>query len=135
MEKLTAASIKIIVTLLSILTAAFVVNAVGQVTGKFAYDFPPELIALCQTIFGASTAVWSIGWIAEWRAKKQFEDEKIAEVSLGKDVVDAEEIPAIEQSILITDKAASKYADKVEHLDNLYPPTQNIEVSIMEVHD
>lgn len=125
MDRLTATAERVIGVMLSILIAAFVVNAVGTITGAFAYPFPAEMVALWTNILGATTAVWGIGWFGQFCQKveeKLFEKEKTHPVPLGKElIVDAEIIEKVSQSAETVAIEAAKFDKRTEALNVLYP--------------
>lgn len=125
MDRLTAAAERVIGVMLSILMAAFVVNAVGTITGAFDYPFPAEMVALWTNILGATTAVWGIGWFGQFYQsleERHFEREKTQPVPLGKElIVDAEVIEKVADSAELVAIEAAKFGKQTEALNVLYP--------------
>ncbi len=81
--------------MLTLLTAAFVLNAYGIISGRFDYPFPGEIIGLCQLVLGAAISVLTLGGIAAMRARedKEFSTDgtvlvEPAQIERAKDLVE-----------------------------------------------
>lgn len=104
--------------MLTLLTAAFVLNAYGIVTGRFDYPFPGEIIGLCQLVLGAAISVLTLGGIAAMRAHEDDDDTEVLAIE-----------PAEEVAVTIEPEP------QAEHLNNLYPVPWEGDLAIMEVND
>lgn len=124
----------VVVGMLTLLTAAFVLNAWGIVSGRFDYPFPGEIIGLCQLVLGAAISVLTLGGIAAMRAARE-EDECITPVSIdGKVLIEPALIEKAKDSAEIVTVTAEKFDERTD-LDNLYPGIWDGQISIMEVND
>lgn len=117
--------------MLTLLTAAFVLNAYGIVTGRFDYPFPGEIVGLCQLVVGASMTILTLGGIAAIRAKEH-DDHCLSEVPVdGAVLIEPAQIEKAKDSAEIVTVTAEKF-DERTHLDHLFPGSWDGEISIME---
>lgn len=120
--------------MLGLLTAAFVLNAYGIITGRFVYPFPGEIVGLCQLVLGTAISVLTLGGIAEIRAKEN-NDHCISDVPVdGAVLIEAAQIEKAKDSVEIVTVTAEKF-DERTHLDHLFPGSWDGEISIMEVKE
>lgn len=131
MKALILIAAVVVVGMLTLLTAAFVLNAWGIVSGRFDYPFPREIIGLCQIVLGAAISVLTLGGIAAVRAKDA-EDNFISAVPVdGKELVEPAQIEKAKDSAEIVTVTAEKF-DERTHLDRLFPGEWDGEITIRE---
>ena len=121
--------------MLGLLTAAFVLNAYGIVSGRFDYPFPGEIFGLCQLVLGAAISVLTLGGIVALRSQEDEEDERISPVPIEcKVLIEPAQIEKAKDSAEIVTVTAEKFDERTD-LDNLYPGIWDGQISIMEVND
>lgn len=109
-------AVLVVVAMLTMLAAAFCLNAYGIVSGRFAYPFDPAIIGLCQIVLSAGVSVLALGRYVEKEAEEEREEVKCLP-ALPAPITDAEII--VEST----------------HLDHLFPGTWDGEISIRESKD
>jgi len=103
-------AVLVVVAMLTMLAAAFFLNAYGIVSGRFDYPFDPAIIGLCQLVLSAAVSVLALGQYVEEEEEQEREEVKC----LPAPVTDAEIVVESEQ------------------LDNLFPGEWDGEITIRE---
>lgn len=110
-------AVLVVVAMLTMLAAAFCLNAYGIVSGRFAYPFDPAIIGLCQLVLSAGVSVLALGRYVEKEEAAQEKEDVQCLPALPAPITDAEII--VEST----------------HLDHLFPGTWDGEISIRESKD
>lgn len=99
-----------VVGLLSaLLLGGFVINLIGQVSGYYQYNIPPEIVEIIKHAIGASLTVLSLGAIAEYRGRGECDHEDFPRIEeKHSDVVDVEPLAISAHR----ESSSSKLADK-----------------------
>lgn len=103
-------AVLVVVDMLTLLAAAFILNAIGIVSGRFDYPFDPAIVGLCQIVLSAAVSVLALGRYVEEEEEQEKEEVKC----LPAPVTDAEIVIESEQ------------------LDNLFPGVWDGEITIRE---
>lgn len=102
-------AVLVVVAMLTLLAAAFFLNAYGIVSGRFDYPFDPAIIGLCQLVLSAAVSVLALGRYVEKEEEQEREEVKC----LPAPVTDVEIVES-------------------EHLDRLFPGEWDGEITIRE---
>jgi len=120
---------------LTLLIAAFALNAWGVVTGRFDYHCEANLFSLIEFVLGASSAVWTGAFLSMYRKEKAeeraFNQEKIPTIQPDSVtvLVERKDVPKYEEAIdciVVTnektnDKIEERNCQREEHLNVLMP--------------
>ena len=106
-------AVLVVVAMLTLLAAAFFLNAYGIVSGRFDYPFDPAIIGLCQLVLSAAVSVLALGQYVE-EEEEQEREEVNCLPALPAPITDAEIVVESEQ------------------LDNLFPGEWDGEITIRE---
>lgn len=80
-------------TLVALLFGGFLINMVGQVTGSYDYDIPPEIVEIIKSAIGAALTILSLGVVAEYRRRGEHKEEIPRIEEKHSDVVDVIPLP------------------------------------------
>lgn len=111
MKGVMEVAVLVVVAMLTLLAAAFCLNAYGIVSGRFDYPFDPAIVGLCQIVLSAAVTVLALGRYVENEEEEQVREEVKC---LPAPVTDAEIVIESEQ------------------LDNLFPGVWDGEMTIRE---
>lgn len=123
-------AVLVVVAMLTMLAAAFCLNAYGIVSGRFDYPFDPAIIGLCQIVLSAAVTVLALGRYVE-QEEEVFDAERIGTVEPGKVYLPAAMHDKAVADAEIVQDAAEKF-DERTHLDHLFPGSWDGEISIRE---
>ena len=127
-------AVLVVVAMLTMLAAAFCLNAYGIVSGRFDYPFDPAIIGLCQLVLAAGVSCLTYAQVAKREEEEVFDEEKIGTVEPGKVYLPAALHDKAVADAEIVQDAAEKF-DERTHLDHLFLGAWVGEISIMEVKE
>lgn len=80
--------------LVALLFGGFLINMVGQVTGSYDYNLPPEIVEIIKSAIGAALTVLSLGVVAEYRRREEcHHEEELPRIEAKpNDVIDIEPV-------------------------------------------